>query len=589
MTVPEHPFSSLRGLRALRALRVTRVSSWSGLAAGGVLAGAALLAAGCTNPLAHHESDDAVRVPAERLQVIDRLELGRYEAPAPEGAPAGPPAEAPDRFAGMKTLPITLEEVRAAVLENNLDLQVALVNPVIAGESLRAEEAKFEAVFVPSFSYSEDDAPTFDVTASNAQDSIFGSLGVEIPLRTGGRARVDLTQSWRETANPFVTLPTSYSNALRFSLSQPLLRNAGRRANTHSIRIAQIDEQISRAQTKLEVIRVVADADRAYWLLYSARRALDVAQQQYELASDQLESARRLLDAGAVAEIEVIRAESGVAQRLEAIINAENVVLLRQRQLKRAMNIPGLDVGTDVVLTPATEPNPMRFDFDPASLSAAAVDNRMEMLELELRLAADLSNIEFAENQKLPLFALDYSYTIASLGNTFRQSWDQLADNDFESWSVGVSGQVPLGNEAAEARLQVAILSRLQRLSTREARALAIREEVLNAIDNADAGWQRIMAARQAVIAAARALQAEQSAFEAGDSTSQDVLDAATTLADAQSSEISALTSYQIALTDLAFATGTLLGEAKVEWAPLDPRADDGMGPATLEEAIEGE
>ncbi len=549
------------------------------LLAGVFAAAAALFVSGCANPLASHPSDDAVRVAPQRLHVIERLELGKWEAAEADQRETPPPAEAPDRFAGLESAPVTLEDVRAAVLANNLDLQVALVNPLIAGEALRAEEAKFEAVFRPFITYAEDDAPTFDVTASNAQDSIFGGVGVDIPLRTGGRASVDLTQSWRETANPFVTLPVSYANALRFSLSHPLLRNAGRRVNTHSIRIAQIDEQISRAQTKLEVIRVIADADRAYWLLYAARRALDVAQQQYELAWEQLESARRLLNAGAVAEIEVIRAESGVAQRLEAIINAENLVLLRQRQLKRAMNLPGLDIGTNVVLTPGTEPNPLRYELDGGALAAAAVDNRMEMLELELRLAADMSNIEFAENQKLPLFALDYSYTIASLGNTFRQSWDQLADNDFESWSVGVTGQVPLGNEAAEARLQIAILSRLQRLSTREARALAIREEVLNAIDNVEAGWQRIMAARQAVIAAARALQAEQSAFEAGDATSQDVLDAATTLADAQSSEISALTSYQIALTDLAFATGTLLGAASVEWEPgvkerPDPEAD---------------
>src|SRR5690606_24701220 len=120
-------------------------------------------------------------------------------------------------------------------------------------------------------------------------------------------------------------------------------------------------------------------------------------------------------------------------------------------------NLPGLDVGTDTVLTPGTEPNPMRYQLDGEALSRAAIDNRMEMLELELRLAADLSNIEFAENQTLPLFALDYSYTIASLGNTFRDSWHELAQNDFESWSVGVTGEIPLGNERAEANLQIAI------------------------------------------------------------------------------------------------------------------------------------
>jgi hypothetical protein len=42
-------------------------------------------------------------------------------------------------------------------------------------------------------------------------------------------------------------------------------------------------------------------------------------------------------------------------------------------------------------------------------------------------------------------------------------------------------------------------------------------------------------------------------------------------LANAEYSEISALTEYQIAVVDLAYATGTLLGAAKIEWQPIVP------------------
>ena len=51
---------------------------------------------------------------------------------------------------------------------------------------------------------------------------------------------------------------------------------------------------------------------------------------------------------------------------------------------------------------------------------------------------------------------------------------------------------------------------------------------------------------------------------------------AQTNLADAQRAEISALTEYQIALVDLAYATGTLLGAAKVQWAPFVPEEEMG-------------
>ncbi|HMO26535.1 MAG TPA: TolC family protein, partial [Tepidisphaeraceae bacterium] len=54
--------------------------------------------------------------------------------------------------------------------------------------------------------------------------------------------------------------------------------------------------------------------------------------------------------------------------------------------------------------------------------------------------------------------------------------------------------------------------------------------------------------------------------------TSTDVLDAQTRLADARSSEIGALADYQIAQVDLAYATGTLLGAAAIEWSPRSDR-----------------
>ncbi|HVZ94470.1 MAG TPA: TolC family protein, partial [Phycisphaerales bacterium] len=131
---------------------------------------------------------------------------------------------------------------------------------------------------------------------------------------------------------------------------------------------------------------------------------------------------------------------------------------------------------------------------------------------------------------------------------------------------------VPLGNEAAESRVHQAILRRLQRFASKDAQRQAIEQEVFNALDNLEATWQRILAARQSVILAARTLAGEQRQFDVGSRTSTDVLDAAARLADAQSNEIRALAGYQAAQVDLAFATGTLLGAAKVEWEPYDPR-----------------
>lgn len=538
---------------------------------------AALVAlAGCGNPFGPEPGDYGMVVPVERLRSVGTLTLSDYAAPGDEDITYRRLADDPlaDPYANLKRLPITIEQCRAWTIENNLDLQVSLVEPTIQRERQSEEEAKFESTFFIDTNYFDQDAPTSTELEGSQADFFDFTPGVEIPLRSGGTAVVSFPTNRTETNNQFSTLNPAYSTDLRFSISQPLLRGAGRRANTHSIRIQALESQIAEARAKLEIIRALADVERAYWTYYAAKEALAVTQQQYELAMEQLERARRRVRAQVAPEVEIIRAEDGVAARLEDIIRADNAARESQRNLKRIIHVQGLEIGTPIVLDLASPPDPFNYKLDPERLAVDAVDNRMEMLELELRLAQDYSSIDFARNQALPLFLLDYSYTVNGLGSSYNDSLGVLRENRFEDWSIGARFEALLGNEGREARVHQAILIRLQRLASRAARELAIRQEVFNAVDGLESAWQRILAARQSVALAERLLLAEQNQFEVGARTSTDVLDAATRLADAQLSEIRAITDYQIAQVDLAFATGTLLGALKVDWEPRDPRTE---------------
>lgn len=568
-------------------LRTSRTgpAAWLALAAGG-LAGLGVLSA-CSNPLAPIDADYGERTPAERLRSIDRLDRDQYRrAQSPTGSTAVDPTTG-ERATTEQTPPtvppppesldLTIEAARAATLEHNLDIRTQLIEPTILGESLRREEARFEAVFRPSVRHTDSNSPTFDATAANQQQTTSFGGGVDIPLRTGGRVSVDLNANRQKTPNNPFFLADAYTSGVTFSISQPLLQGAGRRVNTAPIRIAEYDRRISEAQAKLQLIRRVTDADKAYWELYAARKALEVRQTQFELAQAQLDRAKRLVDAGDAPPIEVTRAESGLAERLEGIVTAENAVAVQAREIKRIMNIPGITMDSPTRIVQATEPDATQFEFDGPRLADFAVDSRMEMLELELQLAQDFTRIETAKNRTLPDIALDYQYSFPGVGRSLASSVNQIRSGDFHRWTVGLTGNIPLGNEAALAGLQEAILRRLQRLSTKDARAQSIRAEVLNAVGNTSTAYQRILAARQSVLAAGRTLEAERRQFDAGARTSTDVLDAATRLAEAQLSEIRAIADYQIAQVDLAFATGTVMGAAKIDWAPLDPR--EGLTP----------
>jgi len=525
------------------------------------------------------------RVPARKLRQIEVIDMNEMEVEHREPNNPAPAASEPNDITEMPAdISLTLEEARAGALQNNLQLKVSLMAPVIAQAAVLAEEAKFEAAFFANLNHLRSDQPAGTIVeipgTSTFVASIRGSqrmntsldFGVQIPLQTGGTITFDLADSRNKNLESNSLLSPWYANDVQISISQPLLRNAGRRANMHSIRIARYQRQIQDNATKLEVIGVLAAVDRAYWRLYAARRELEVRKQQHDLAVAQLARARRFVDAGQQAHVEILRAEAGVARQLAAIITAENDLRDRQREFKRTINRPGMGVDSSTVIFPATEPDPVYYDLDRDKLKRLAVENRTELLDLELQIARSISTIDFMNNQALPLATLTYTYNINGTGPTRTDSLDMLNDKHFEDHMLGVRLWVPLGNAQARNNLRRALLQRRQLLANRKSTIQLIHQEVLNAVDQVEANWQHILASRQRVILEARLLETEIHQFEVGLRTSTDVLEAQTNFADAQSEEITALANYQISLVDLAYATGTLLGAAKVEWEPVTPQ-----------------
>ena len=477
---------------------------------------------------------------------------------------------------------MTLADVRASALRRNLDLKVQAFAPALAKAAIGVEMAKFEASITAN--YSRNDQNVFSSLA-NGNNGLTdnASVGLNVPLATGGTVSISgVSQMANYDLTSYTSNTTDDSQGgMQFSLAQPILRGAGVEANTASIRVAKLNGQIADARTKLEAIRLLANADKAYWNLYAAARELEVRQQQYELAMAQLERARRRVRSGELAEIETIRAESGVGSTIENIIGADNRVRLRQRDLKRLMNDPDLTMDSPTYIATATPPSPVRLKFDPETLATKAIENRMEMLELELQLSIDATNVDLQRNAALPLFTVNYTYQNFGYGTNMGNAWQSLGDAD--QYTASANATIPLGNEAAKNRIQSAILTRLQRLATKDQRRLAIRQEVFNAMDNLENAWQRILASRLETALAGRTYEAEKRQFDVGLRNSIDVLDAASRLGDAQSREVNALAGWQIALVDLAFATGTQLGQARIDWSdiltvPNAEPATDGWG-----------
>lgn len=478
---------------------------------------------------------------------------------------------------------LSIIEARKRALENNLSLKVLQYDPVIATQKLNIERAKFDNIIFANARYGRKDLPTesaelvslsSDNPAFNNQivklnnlaqrkEAFDAEVGIKVPLRIGGTVMVSAPLAYKEGLSRFGK--EEYNSALKFSISQPLLRDAGIEVNEASINIANLEQLSQQARTRLQSIRILATVDKAYWELNQAWVELEVRTQQHQYALDNLNMVKVRVKEGLTAAVEINRAEIGVADRLEQLIIASTNLQLSQRQLKFFLNDSDFALETEKGFIPKTNPALTQFDFKSEELIGKALENRLELLELELKLTEDATRISYLENQTLPVFNLDYSYgALSQTGNQFSNSASQLGN--FNDWYVGFRFEMPVTNEARKARLNQAVEQRLQRLSNKTLQTMAVKKEILDALDVQNQQWTRILTARQQVIIAGINYEAELKQFKEGLRTMTEVLETLTRLGEAQMKEIKAITDYQVAQIDLAFATGTLLGYSQVNF-----------------------
>lgn len=558
----------------------------------------------CMQPIAMSAEDKAAVTTQvnKRLQMQEQMSLETFSVEQPKAlGNAADEYEQLRRDSNAKKLNLNLEkamiasdkpensqtisiaDARMQALKNNLSIQVVKIDPLIAGTGIREEEAKFDNIIFAYAKYQEIDSPKMSgdsvvFTANgplNQQAVKLNTLeqqkrnaqveaGIKIPLRTGGT--VTLSSPLENRASSALFNSDEYRSALTFSISQPLLRNAGREVNEASIRIAEFSARATELNTRLQSIRIIAMVDKAYWALYQAWGELDVRRQQYELAAQNLDMVKTRVKEGLSAAIEINRAEIGVADRMDALIMAETNVKLAQRQLNLLMN--DLSESGKRFIVPSSEPNLLKYEFDRNKLLEEALAGRLEILEQEVKLAADQAKIGYLENQTLPLFMLDYQYgALSNTQNSASQIYQNLFNGQFSDWSIGLKFEMPFNNGVRKEQLERAVLQRNQRLATKELQILTVKKEIFDALDYVDQNWQRILAARQQVLVAGMNYQAELKQFNEGLRTMTEVLETLTRLGDAQLKELRAVTEYQVALIDTAYATGTLLGYSKLDFA----------------------
>lgn len=474
-----------------------------------------------------------------------------------------------DKGEGGPRFAISLEQAIRSAVSNNLELQIARLDPAIRQSQVVSAQAFFDWVFFADFGWNaSNEAQTVPVIngvplgapASQSQQVSY-STGIRKDLTSGGRFTAEQGQTYFDDTGGAVDLLPDPSNSTYVSLryDQPLLRGFGSDVALAEVRIAQNIERDSIEALRQGLLDTINQTERAYWELVQARLSLQIQRRLLErgIATRDVLKSRLGVDARPA---EYSDAVARVEQRRADLIRAENRVRQASDELKRLINDPELSVGSEVVLSPVDMPIEETIRYSLAESLATALSRRPELQRSIL--AIDNASIRqtVARNARLPLLNFAIESRLQGLDSDVGGAYDDVLDSNFVNWIVSLAFEQPLGNREAEAGYRQRQLERLRATLAYRQTVQQLVLEVKTSLRNVQTNYRLIVQTRSSRLAAAENLRTLQVLEDTIASLNPEFLDLKfrrqEALAGAELDELSSLIDYNTSLADLSRATG---------------------------------
>ncbi len=470
------------------------------------------------------------------------------------------------------TVRLGLQEIIQRVVANNGDVRVAGYTPAIDQTRVIEAEARFDPTFFSNFTLDRRASTEVFNTAGAGATTYALDGGLRQNLQSGGQAEVRYRTTLVDESNTGFASNGNprYVNELTVQIQQPLLRDFGNEINRARISINRNNQKISLLDFRRQLEESIAETEQRYWELVQAEREVRITER---LLQRSIDTADIIIRRGGddVTRAQISQANSSIESRRTELIASRTRVRDLSDQLKRLMQDPSIATSSPTAVLPAVPPidAPVTFEFD--EVASQALENRLELGQQQFRVNnADIA-AKVAKNNLLPQLNLNLQGTLAgsdtqwinAAGDQFSKVSGEFDDQANIGFQVALQFEIPIGNRAARAIYQRAMLQRMQAIEQYRSTIEQIMLDVRTAWRQVNSTWNQIGASRQARFAAADALAAVEMRQQQGEALTpnfvQLILDRQEVLAQTERQEAAAISNYNIAISRLELSKGTLL------------------------------
>jgi outer membrane protein TolC len=430
-----------------------------------------------------------------------------------------------------------LSETVALATAHSRDYQNQRESLYLSALSLTSDRHDFAPIFSGLF------GGDYTRSANNESVSLDAGLGLNLLLADGARIGLNLATDWFRylTGDP----GTSLGSVLSATVSQPLLRGAGRKIVQENLTQAErdvlYDIRAFNRYRKEFVVNIVSQ----YYNVIESRDEVKNAEENYDSLSYIHERMTMMAEAGRV---EPLRADETQQSKLEAWDRYIGAQESYKQQLDRFKITLGLPTEADIELDSGeltaleaieiVDPN---YDVD--ELVEIALENRLDLLN-------NRDQVDDAD-RKIAIAADNLGVELNLIGSAGASSGDgtEFTRIQFDegTYSLGFDGDLNLDrlSERNSYRQSLISLSRQKRAYERAVDDVIF--DVRQAYRDLGEAAFRYRIRQMSLELARQRVEGESLKLQAGRAVTRDLLDAQSDLLDAQNNRTTALVSYTVA------------------------------------------
>jgi len=349
--------------------------------------------------------------------------------------------------AGEDVLYLSLEDALAIAVINNFDIQLASYDRAIEETRLDDAFSIYDTTLEVSAEYGHDEIEQSSVFAGKVSEDYEVGLSASKKLATGTDAEVEYIFKRNRTDSSYVELNPYESSELKFTFTQPLMRNILGINDAGDIKTVRIEVDNFRSETLDGIEGNIADVECAYWELALKRGLLDIRRRMYERAKEFYEIVEENEKIGSAELTDLYAAKANLKLRGSELIVEESKVRAAENTLKLLMNNKETYLREGIFPTGTVDIS--GGDIGLARAMKTAFDNRRDYRRAMGDIESKEITLKMKRNETWPQLDLEGSFKMNAIGRSMGGSFSDMLKEDNAEYFAGMTFSFPL--EAREA------------------------------------------------------------------------------------------------------------------------------------------